>query len=188
MSVETIDQRTGRIRKAAIVAAGVAAWLLLALIVEKVVGFVAFTVSPGLYGLDFAAYALSDGPYRFGVFILPIAVGLFLAWTFVAPLTSSLDLRTAIIRSAVAAAVAGAVFFIIRVAADLLVATSLDRSLFADSFPDLSYAGPEFPTILISSIQGAIHVLLSVAPLAVLAGILLWHWLRRDAPTREGVV
>ena len=182
---KTVDDR---LRKAGIVAAGAAGWLFLVFVVQMIVSAVAFATSPGLYGLNFVEYLLLDIPYRLGAVIVPVAIGLFIAWGFVVRITADLDLRGVAVRSVLSALLASAVYFIIAMAIDVVVATSFDRSLFADSFPNLLYDGADVVTVLVSSVQRSVALALDILPLGVLGGIVLWHWLRRDAPTREGVV
>ena len=188
MSVVDSGSVRSRRRKAALVAVGTFGWLFLVLLVEKVMGLIAFASSAGLYELNSGVYFWSDVPYRVGTFMVPVAVGLFLGWAFLAPVTSPQELRTVVTRSIVATGVASALYLVVRLVVDIALMTWPDRSFFANSFPDLDYAGSAVPMLLGSSLQGAISVILSIVPLGVLGGILLWHWLKRDAPTREGVV
>jgi hypothetical protein len=175
-------------KKAALVAAGVGGWLVLGVLIEKVMGLIAYASTSGQLDMDSGAYLWSDVPYRLGTFIVPVTLGLFLAWTFVVRITGAEGLRTAITRSIVAAVLASVFYALVRVVVDVVIATSLDRSVFANSFPQLSYGGAGIPVLLTWSLQSTIAVIVDIVPLAVLGGILLWHWLRRDAPTRESVV
>ena len=177
-----------RRKKTGIVALGVGGWLVLGVLIEKLIGLIAYASTTGLLEMDSGAYLWSDVPYRVGTFIVPIVLGLFLAWSFVVRITGAEGLRAAITRSVLAAVLASVFYLAVRMTVDVLVATSLDRSIFANSFPQLSYGGAGIPVLLTWSLQSTITVIIDIIPLAVLGGILLWHWLRRDAPTRESVV
>ncbi|MGV8884848.1 MAG: hypothetical protein ACOH1T_04570 [Microbacteriaceae bacterium] len=114
---------------------------------------------------------------------LPMAFGVFVSLWIIAPIADSLVLRFVVARSVLAGAIGGLMVFLVGLLAWFVVAVSQTGSLFGNSFPwpVSSPAGLLAPVI--DAVTTSLSVFASTLPVALLAGVLLWMWLRgRDKP------
>ncbi len=174
--------RTRGVLAAAVTTGGVALFMIIGHLLAQAIGLIGLAYSYGLE-LDVAAYWWAGFPEFVFVYVLPISAGLFLSFWFIAPVSELLGLGHVITRTVLAAGVASTLYFIVKVLVDVIVSIVADRPLLADSFPSLSFNGPGILAILAQALQGALSTFVSLLPLAVLAGILLWHWRKANPPT-----
>lgn len=113
-------------------------------------------------------------------YVVPMALGVFLALRLLVPISRELTLRVVLIRAGIAS-VAAAVMY--------LLAGSLLALLagFYTSIGPMPYYGIWSRATLVqnlfASVTGAIQVWIHIVPLVMFAGVLLWLWLRD--PKRE---
>jgi hypothetical protein len=121
--------------------------------------------------------------------VVPFVIGFFLSLWVVAPVAEALGLGHVISRSALAVGIGSTLAFIVRAIANIVSSITFDRPFLADSFPELGF-GPGIPDLLGQALQGGLVLFISLLPLGVLAGILLWHWRTAHPPEYhvEGLV
>jgi len=118
---------------------------------------------------------------QFTLSVLPIAIGVFLAFWLVVPLAPSLRIGRVILRSVVAAAIASALSLVFAIFLAIGGAVTSAGPLFGNSFPAPD-GMPLFYSI-VGNVQSVFSTFLSSTPLVVLAGVLVWLWLaKRQAP------
>lgn len=119
---------------------------------------------------------------------IPFAAGVFLSLWRLLPITADLRLASAAARAIVAAVVGG----LAAVAASVLVAIALGLSgvvpFLGDVAGGIVRAGSDIWLSVLSAVLGSLSALILNIPLVLLAGLLLWGWLRRhplppSAPT-----
>jgi hypothetical protein len=154
---------------AAIAAAGVIAFLMVKDVVQQLVSFVS---TQGLYALDMFSGLLP----AFLTFYLPFGVGFFLCLWLIAPLAEELRIGHVITRAILAVGVGATLAFVVLAVTGILGSFVFDSSFFGNSFPFPSYQGASVAQQLGYSLQSAIVGFVSLLPLGVLAGVLLWHW------------
>lgn len=118
--------------------------------------------------------------------ILPFAIGVFLCLWLLAPIAAELHIAHVITRSLLAAAAGAVVVFLVQLLGSLF--QNFDDSAgrvfgWAQGFFTTvsSNAGWAFSTSLYSALSTAINLI----PLTVLAGVLLWVWLRAHPAKHE---
>jgi hypothetical protein len=115
------------------------------------------------------------------VTVTPFVIGFFLSLWVVAPIAEALGLAHVITRSVLAVGIGATLAFVVRAIVNVVSSFTLDRPLLADSFPELGF-GPGIPNLLGQALQGGLIQFVTLLPLGVLAGILLWHWRRARPP------
>jgi hypothetical protein len=116
-----------------------------------------------------------------GSSILPITIGVFLAFWLVVPLTADLRVTRVVLRSLVASAIASAVSLLITILFAIGGAFASAGPFFGNSFPgaDGSYVFYS----LVGGVQSVFSTFVGVTPLVVLAGFLAWLWVSKGRPT-----
>jgi hypothetical protein len=112
---------------------------------------------------------------------VPLALGVFISFTFIAPLHASLGLRAVALRSLIAAAAGSLLSMGFALCVAALEATAAVGSLFGNSFPTTSLDSQGFFLQVTASAMSAVDRFATVLPLVLLAGILNWIWLMRRA-------
>ena len=115
-----------------------------------------------------------------GTSILPIAIGVFLAFWLVVPLTADMRVTRVVLRSLIASGIASAVSLVITVIASLGGAFASAGPFFGNAFPgaDGSYLYYSF----IGGVQSVFSTFVGVTPLVILAGFLAWFWVSKGRP------
>jgi hypothetical protein len=116
----------------------------------------------------------------FGTSVLPVALGVFLAFWLLVPLSAELRVLQVVVRSLIASAVAAALSLVF---ASIFAAGGgygSSRGLFAGSFPfpnavDLAYA-------VFGTVQTVFSSFLYQTPLILLVGVLVWLWAAKPRP------
>lgn len=175
--------RTRGALAAAITAAGLGAVLL----VQTVVGaaITAFGVPPEVLG----NYWPSLLGYGFVTTVVPLVVGFFLSLWLVGPIADALGVGHVIARSVLATGIGATLVVVIRGIANVVTAVTVDGGFFGNSFPEVVIE-PGIPALLGEALSAGLLQFVSVLPLGVLAGLLLWLW-RRANPAAfhiEGLV
>ncbi len=169
--------RTRGALAAAVTTGGVAAYI----VAKDLVSAAVTTISiPPEYLGDYTWFAYFG--YGFLASVVPFLVGFFLSLWVVAPVAEALGLGHVIARSILAVGIGSTLAFVIRAIADIIGSITIEGFLFANSFPGVGF-GSGIPFYLGSSLQGAVTLFVTVLPLGVLAGILLWHWRKANPPS-----
>jgi hypothetical protein len=166
-------------------AGAAAALVAVVLVVQAVLGSILSTIGNVVYS-GFEPGTGVFGPLgslviTFATSVLPAAIGVFIAFWFIVPLTPELRVLQVVVRSLVAAAAAAVVsllFTSIFAAGGGFTAPS---GVFGQAFPfpsglDVAYA-------VYGTVQTVLYSFISQTPLVVLAGVLVWLWVAR---TRHG--
>lgn len=142
---------------------------------------IAATLDPSeLPGYDPASLLVlsptGEGALRY---ILPFVLGVFVGLWLLAPLSHELGVRFVVTRSALAAAAGGLMMIVVNVVIGLV-----------DAVSGLSVSGTfdeaQFGQAMIGAGSSAMRALILYTPMVVLAGIVLWIWLR-DHPREYDV-
>jgi hypothetical protein len=172
--------------------AGIAAALVAAvLVVQTVVGTVVYAfgdlVYSGLGQASDVAGPLGGMVTSFGTTVLPVTLGVFLAFWCIVPLTAELRLMQVVLRSLIASAVVALVSLVFSsvFAAGGGYGFRSSTGLFGGSFPfpsamDVAYA-------VFGTVQSVVSGFLYQTPLVMLVGVLVWLWgarPRQDASAR----
>ncbi|MGV8969101.1 MAG: hypothetical protein ACOH1J_01485 [Microbacteriaceae bacterium] len=176
-----------RSRPALVAALGVLAVLVVQEVFTSVVNAVVASSalssrSPdGVYDVNQAEYVVlifaQLGSYL-ATSVLPFALGVYFSLWIVAPIAAGLTLRLVVIRSIVAASVGAALVAVVRVIAGAVRGIENMTSVFGQAFPWSTIDIAELQFQAGSILTGALFQLLEIAPLVVLAGVLLWLWMR----------
>lgn len=174
-------------RRGVLAAAGVAGGVLAMVVVQELLGSIASTalasvnqVLPPLY-FD----TLWSGSIVFVVLVqLPMAVGVFFCLWLIAPIAAELRLAHVITRAILASGVGATLTTVVTAVREATGMFSRVGSLFSNSFPALPVDG--ILQAVLQGLQHGIFALLHIAPLVILAGILLWLWLHKH-PSRHAV-
>ena len=121
----------------------------------------------------------------FGTSILPIAIGVFLAFWLVVPLTADMRVTRVAVRSLIASAIASAVSLVITVISSIGGAYATSGPFFGNSFPGTD--GTYFVYSFVGGLQSVFSTFIGVTPLIVLAGFLAWLWVSRGRPAASGI-
>ena len=115
-----------------------------------------------------------------GTSILPIAIGVFLAFWLVVPLTADLRVIQVVLRSLIASAIASAISLVITIVFSIGGALASSGPFFGNRFPstDGSYVLNSF----LGGVQSVFSTFVGVTPLIVLAGFLAWLWISKGRP------
>jgi len=159
----------------AVTALLVAVAILLQGIVQAYIGAVSAGQVDGRTFLAALGYGLLQA--------IPFAVGYFLSLWIVAPIAEELRIGHVIARAILATGIGVTVFFVVLAVLAITGAFGINGALFANSlggFFDLNTAAGGLGRALTS----ALFAFVSLLPLGVLAGVLLWEW-REDHPPRH---
>jgi len=171
--------------------AGVAALIVgVVMIVQSILQAAIGVVSTLGYGLGAGGSSVGDlrttfapvvaGMQSFGTSVLPIAIGVFLAFWLVAPLAADMRVTRVVLRSLVASGVASAVSLAITVVASLGGAFASSGPFFGAAFPAAD--GSIFYFSFIGGVQSVFSTFVGVTPLVILAGFLAWFWSSKGRP------
>ena len=136
----------------------------------------------GLVGVDIPQGTLPNPVAGFGAFalatILPFTVGYFVALWTVAPITEQLGVGHVITRAVLATGIGITLAFVVSTIAQVMIGL-------AETYPLLlDVDTPDFvASLMLDSLRNAGGTFLSVLPLGVLGGVLLW--VRRTAKPSE---
>ena len=175
---------------ALVTALGVLGFLVLQRVLSTLVSLIGIagyttdgTVS-GLYELEQPGIAVTlwvGAMQELLLVAVPFAFGVFVSLWILAPIADSLRLRHVFARATLAAAIGTGMVFLVGAIAAFATAVSQAGSLFGNSFPWPSPFAVLNP--LLQALITALSVFVAVLPVVLLAGVLLWTWLRgRDAP------
>ena len=118
---------------------------------------------------------------------LPFVIGVFLSLWLLAPVAAELRLAHVITRSLLAAAVGAVVVFIVMAIGSLF--SNFDESaglVFGWASGLVSTVSSNVGWALSNAVLGALGTAITLIPLTVLAGVLLWIWLR-EHPAKHPV-
>ena len=193
-TITRLATKRGRV-PALVTAVGVLAVLLAQDVLSSLVGYfqassylslqAAQAESNGLYDLNvgFSPWPTLEGILRF---VLPFALGVFLSLWVIAPVSHELTLRFVLTRAGLATLVGAVLVIIANVLFAVFGAFSPTGSLFGNSFPTPGFDGSYLVQGLIAALAAGLNAVISKAPLVLLAGVLLWLWLR-DHPREYAV-
>ena len=155
-----------------------AAAVFTVMLVQRVVGFgsnvvLAFWSDPANSWMAALPYVLLGA--------IPFSLGVLIAF-WLAPIAAHLTIARVLGHSTVAAGAGAVLSAIIGAIIDLLGSLRLDGSLFGNSFPGIRSDRPWTIEGFLWAVQGALQSFLSLAPLVLLVGVLLWIWLRHRRP------
>lgn len=115
------------------------------------------------------------------VIVLPFGIGVLLSLWLIASIPAHLRILPVIGRC-VLAAVAGAVLTaIVAIVLGVLGAVGFSGAIFANSFPSASFSRSQAFFALTGGIGLGVRYFLQSAPVVILAGVLAWIWLGRQA-------
>jgi len=138
---------------------------------------------------------LSDGSYsptpfttvtQAAVVALPFGIGFFLSLWLVGPIAAELGLPHVVTRAILACGIGATILFIVRAVIAVIAAFWFGGPLFGNSFPFPQFDGGNAVSGLGSALVASLLTLISVLPLGVLAGVLLWLW-RKDHPPKHPI-
>ena len=191
-AITKLAKRRGRL-PAFVAALGLAGLLMAQRLLSGLIGWLEITGliamqgnegSPetGLVGLTVGAFepGLSDLLF----FVLPFALGVFIALWLLAPVSHELELRFVLTRAGLAAAAGSLVFLVVGLARALLGWLGVDEGVF-QSF-GLTGDTPALVQGVFRALAGAVQTFISVTPAVMLVVVLLWLWLR-DHPREYDV-
>lgn len=155
---------------AGITALAVGLALILGRVLETLISLISLSTTAELYdltGLDpFAGFG-----YTLLVSILPFTVGYFLGLWVVAPITEALRIGHVITRAILATGIGATLWFIVFGLTTAVIAmTSTSETLGFEASPQL------IGNQLIYALQLTLAGFVTVLPLGVLGGVLLWLW------------
>ena len=147
-------------------------------------GLLAYSASPAAVGYppgDVSGSLLSTAAIL-GVSIVPVALGVFLAFWLVVPLTAGLPVVRVLLRSLAAAGIASVVALVLGTLGAVARVVSSSGPVFGNAFPrpDGSILGRS----LFEVVQSVLFTFIAVTPVVVLAGMVVWLWISRTAPDR----
>jgi hypothetical protein len=175
---QTLRERAtrGGARVAALAAGGIAVVMVAQQMVQTVtsaLGGLAYGgLTAGYYGPNGIADVFVPFFGALGLSIIPVAIGAFVSFWLVGPIAAGLRLATVLLRSVIAAAVASFAVLVASLAWSVVFALATAGPLTGNSFPrlDVDASGLSF----IGNLQNALWTFGSLAPLVVLAGVLVW--------------
>lgn len=122
--------------------------------------------------------------------VVPFSVGVFLCLWLVAPIAAELRVMGVLGRSLIAAGAGAIVLFVAVLLGSLL--SNFDESaglVFGWAYGAMATAASNIGWVSLHAMYSAANMAITVAPLTVLAGVLVWLWLRAhpvDAPKTGG--
>jgi hypothetical protein len=171
--------------------AGVAALLVAGVMLVQTVmhsaidafGLLAYAASPVAAGYRLRAddvASLASTATGAGFSIVPLALGVFLAFWLVVPVTAELSVTRVVLHSLAAAGIAAAVALAVGVLSAVGRILESAGPLFGNTFPrpDGSILGPSLREV----VQSALFTCVAVTPVVILAGLVVWLWIARTAP------
>lgn len=122
---------------------------------------------------------LSVSLWSFVLGPLPFVIGVFLSLWLLAPVAAELHIAHVITRSLLAVAAGAAVVFLVYLLGGLLgQISSSEGMVFGWAAAVFGSVVSTFGSALSNAVHGALGMAINLAPLTVLAGVLLWVWLR----------
>ena len=119
------------------------------------------------------------GLWGFVLSSLPFVIGVFLSLWLLAPIAAELHIGHVITRSLLAVAVGTAVVFLVHLFGGLLgQISSSEGMVFGWAAAVFGSVVSTFGSALSNAVHNALGLAINLAPLTVLAGVLLWVWLR----------
>lgn len=110
---------------------------------------------------------------------LPFVIGVFLSLWLLAPVAAELHIAHVITRSLLAVAVGAVVVFLVHLSGGLLgQVSSSEGMVFGWAAAAFGSVVSTFGSALGNAVYGALGMAINLVPLSVLAGVLLWVWLR----------
>ena len=173
--VQQLVRRRGALA-AAMTAATLAAFLVVQDVLRQLISLMTLSLSgQGLY--DVQQLGVFSGLLStFLTFYLPFAVGLFVSLWLIAPVAEELRIGHVITRAVLAVGIGSTLVFVVLSVTSILSSFVFNAPFFGNSFPFPSYQGAPVPQQLAFALQSALVGFVSLLPLGVLAGVLLWHW------------
>jgi len=172
-------------RTAGVAALLVAGLMLVQTIMHSVidaVGHLAYAVTPVAVGYPSGEVAVSlvSTFSAAGLSIVPVALGVFLAFWLLVPITAELRVTRVVLHSLAAAGIAAAVALAIGLVSAVGRIVASAGPLFGTAFPlpDGSILGPS----LLEVVRAVLFACVAVTPVVVLAGLVVWLWIVRTAP------
>ena len=185
------QSKTENARRANARTAGAAALLVAAVmigqgIVQAIVGVfgnLAYASDPD--GIGFQQPLDTFGPVSdlavaFGTSVLPIAIGVFLAFWLLVPLSANLRIAGVLQRALAASAVASAVSLVFSAVFSVGSVLASAGPLFGNAFPRPD--GSLLFDSLFSAVQSVLYTFVAVTPVVLLAGVVVWLWAAKDRP------
>lgn len=142
------------------------------------------TADGNFFGVQNTFSPFVGSVFSFGTSVLPIAIGVFLAFWAVVPLTADLRVLQVVVRSLVASLIASAISLVITVVFSIVSAVASAGPVFGNSFPGAD--GSSVFYSLLGGLQSVFSTFVGVTPLVVLAGFLAWLWVSKGRPTASG--
>jgi hypothetical protein len=173
-------------RTAGAAAVVVAAVMIIQAVLQAVLGlfgslaYAAAEGNDGYFRVQDAFAPISNAFVSLGTSVLPITIGVFLAFWLVVPLTADLRVPRVVVRSLVASAIASAVSLVITLVFSVANALMSAGPLFSNSFPRAD--GSSLFYSVFGGLQSVLYTFVAVTPLVVLAGFLAWLWVSRGRP------
>lgn len=184
IDVKRLVRRHGAL-VAAVTALSVTAFVFAQKTVSTLISWVA--IVPYLSS-EQGSYALSPlGPSLWPNAVLAVAfgIGFFLSLWLVAPIAEELGVGHVITRAVLATGIASTVVFIAFAIMGVISAFSPSGGALAGfEFPWPRFSGDSAVVALGRALETALQTLVSMLPLGVLAGVLLWLW-RKDHPPKH---
>jgi len=170
---------------AAVVVAGVMIVQSILQAIIAVFGNLAYSAADGnVNGLQNMFFPFGGSVFSFGTSVLPIAIGVFLAFWAVVPLTADLRVLQVVVRSLIASLIASAISLVITVIVSLFSAVASAGPVFGNSFPGAD--GSSVFYSFVGGLQSVFSTFVGVTPLVVLAGFLAWLWVSKGRPAASG--
>lgn len=168
---------------AALLVAGVSVAQASLQTVGDVLGLLAYAGSPVAVGYPpgsdaVASFASTTAAY--GLTVAPVALGVFLAFWLLVPLTAALRIGRVVLRSLAASGIASAIALAITAVVTVVGAATAAGPLFGNAFP--SADGALLSQSLLMALQSALYSFVAVAPVVMLAGVIVWLWVSRVSP------
>ena len=161
---------------AAVTAAGIAAYLVLA---GLAVDFVSFLVTASIYP---DAGIFTPNLARTFLFAFAFALGYFVCLWVIAPIAAELRVGHVITRAFLATGVGATLVFVAYAILAVTSSFSFVGAIFGSTFPQVGFEGNAAMAGLGVALSTAFSALVAQLPLGVLGGVLLWLWRQEHAP------
>lgn len=155
--------------------------------VGDVLGLLAYSGSPVAVGYppgSDAVGSFASTTAAFGLTVAPVALGVFLAFWLLVPLTAELRIGRVVLRSLAAAGTASAIALAITAVVTVVGAAMAAGPLFGNAFP--SADGSILFQSLSMALQSALYSFVALAPVVTLAGVVVWLWVSKVSPAPSG--